>query len=513
MDKTLTNIRWEKHIEKIKLFFTDKNRTIEPKYVKRFGAKNFKVTGNKVYLFDKEIIVDKEQKLKIIHDEDEKYGGVRKAHDRISRKYIGISRIDVEKGFRGSERRQMKQSYHPQKVNQIFAPRPGHVEIDLTFYRGQNIPVFGAIDVYSRYIYYKRVPNKRTATVLVVLKEFIKKFKEVTKFPVYKISTDSGVEFADFKKFADSHKEEHGTTLTYDRQVKSRKLIENLNKSLRLYIERIGWDTIADLDALVSKFVESYNDSRHSTTKQIPNEMVKEAIEQPRVERKTTGYKMAKLKRGDTVRLYDPRRLDIKKEMKERLKGKIKLNDDDYVKRFTSFHRGQAPHWSNTVYTVKTVMIGKKRATRFLLNGKKGFFFRHELQKVTPITKKDPRKRVLARRQNIEKRFDELTPNSVRKSKYERKEMIIHYNDEEKPRTDDKAICMLVYRDHLIVIHDSKLLTFASEKEIVRVSNKTHTKKEIERWVKLNEKEIQQTQKDIDIEFDQWKKQAEDEIP
>ena len=507
MDKAVFNIRWEKHIKYIKGFLSGKKMV--PKYVKRYGAENFKLKGSDVYLFDRKIVIDQEEKNKIIDDEDEKYGGTRKAFERISRKYIGISRKDVEKRFRGSERRQMKQSYHPQRENQIYAGRPGHVEIDLTFYKNQKLPIFGAIDVYSRYIYYKRVPNKQTASVVLALKEFEKKFESVTKFKIFKISTDSGVEFADFKKYIAKSKHK----IIYDRQVKSRKLIENLNKSLRMYVERIGWDTIADLDALVEKFVASYNDSKHSTTKKIPNDMVKEAGG-PRPEKKpTSGYKMAKLEKGDTVRLYDPRRLDLKEKMKEALKGKIKLSEKDYVKRYTSFHRGQDPHWSDKIYTIKGVHIGKIRANRFLLNEKKGFFFRHELQKVVPITKEDPRKKVMSRREKVAKRYAELTPSTVRKAKYERKEMIMHYSDEQEPRKDDKATCLMVYKDHLIVWHESELFTYATEKEVSRVLSKTHSKKQVDTWIKTSAEQITTSKNDIDAEFEDWKKQAEKDVP
>ena len=507
MDRAVFNIKWEKHIAYIKGFLSGKKGV--PKYVKRYGAENFKMKDSDVCIFNRKLVLDQDEKNKIIDAEDEKYGGLNKAFERISRKYIGISRSDVQKRFRGSERRQMKQTYHPQKVNQIFAARPGHVEIDLTFYRNQKIPIFGAIDVYSRYIYYKRVPNKQAASVVVALKEFIKKFESVTKFKVFKISTDSGVEFADFKKYI----EETPQRIIYDRQVKSRKMIENLNKSLRMYVERIGWDTIADLDDLVAKFVESYNDSKHSTTKKIPNEMVKEAVAVERPTKPTSGYRMAKLEKGDTVRLYDPRRLDIKEKMKETLKGKIKLKESDYVKRYTSFHRGQDPHWSNKIYTIKEVHVGKKRANRYLLNEKKGFFFRHELQKVVPITKEDPRKKIMSRREKVAERYKELIPKSVRKSKYERKDMIIHYEDEDEPRTNDKATCLMVYRDHLIVAHESELFTFAKESEVSRVFNKTHTKAKVAKWIKNTEVQIANAKSEIDTEFDDYMKQAKKDVP
>ena len=504
MKKSIASLHWKKHLPVIKMYLEDEKRTIVPALVKKFGEKNFKLKGDSVFLFGKEIVVDDKKINKIISDEEENYGGQTKAFDRIQRKYIGISRRDVAKVFRGSERRQLKARYQPAKNNGnfVYAGQPGHVEIDLTFYKNQKYPIFGAIDVYSRYCFYKRVKDKKAASLLVVLKEFLKKFSEVSNFKVKRISTDSGPEFGGpFTEFLAQEPEPH---IYYDRKVKSRKLIENLNNSLRQYVERIGWDTVSDLDELVRKFTESYNNSKHSTTKQVPNILVaidKESVKSGRrtiPKKGSAGYNKAILKPGDRVRLYDPRHTDLKKEQKARLKGRIKLSKDDYVKQYTSFHRGQAAHWTTKIFTIKKVIEGKKRATRYLLNEKKGSFFRHEVQKVTAITKPDPRKAILEARKAKAEANKKALPAPVRPAKYVRKEYILQYEEDKSPRKDDPATILDVYKNFFIVFHESLLFTFAHPKELSKATGKSYPKADVMRWLKENPDDVVRVKKEID---------------
>ena len=505
MENSIAKTNWKKRLETVRLYLTDEKRTIVPALVKKFGEENFKVKDKKVFLNGKEIVVDEKRKTAIISAEEDKFGGQTKAFDRLRRKYIGISRADVERVFRGSERRQLKARYTPKKENTLYAGRPGQIEIDLTFYRNQKLPVFGAIDVYSRYCYYERVPNKRAGSVVVILEKFIKKFESISNFKVKIVKTDSGVEFQ--KEFAAFLKK---NGIYYDRKVKSRKLIENLNGHLRRYVERVGWDTIADLDKLIESFTETYNDSKHTVTKKTPNELVatpKEKIKDfaLRKQAKASGFTKAELKVNDKVRLYDPRRKEIKAEDKEKLKGKIKLSNEDYVKRFTSFHRGQAPHWTKKTFTIKKIIVGKKRATRYLLVEKKGQWFRHELQKAYKITKTDPRKKVQEKREADAAKLKSLLPEPVRAAKYIGKVYIVKYGDEDKPRDNDPATVLDVYKNFLILFHDSLDFCFANEKELARATGKSYSKADVKHWLKINPEHVARVKKEIDKTIEEIK--------
>ena len=332
INNALRKLNWVHHERLVRLFLSDDKRTIEPRIYRLYGgAKNFELRDGKLFVYGREVVVDPKLKYKIINREEGKYGGLTKAYDRVARKYFGISRDDIRLFYSGSERRQLKfRMQKTKKVNTfLFARRPGTLQVDLTFYRGAQIPVFGAVDVFSRWCHYERVPNKRADYVVKAMQSTVAKFNSVSKNKIHSVQSDKGVEFqAEFSAYLKKNK------IHYDAQAKSRKMIESLNRTLRCYVERIGWNTIKELDELIAKFVHDYNDSKHYTTKKIPNELVKlegkamkeEATEQFRKGKKRIGsgpgYNVADLKAGDSVRLYDPNDVKSKRNRKRSLKGK-----------------------------------------------------------------------------------------------------------------------------------------------------------------------------------------------
>ena len=286
---------------------------------------------------------------------------------------------------------------------------------------------------------------------------------------------------------------------------------------MRRYVERVGWDTIADLDKLIESFVETYNDTKHSATKKIPNELVAVAKEKVgdfamRKQAGGPGFTKAKLSVGDKVRLYDPKRKEIKAEEKEALKGKIKLNEDDYVKQYTSSHRGTTPHWTKKVYTIKQIREGKKRATRYVLKEKKGAWFRHELQKAYEITKVDPRKKVLEERKKKAEKFQEMLPKPVRAAKYVGKEYIIKYGDEKEARNKDPATILAVYKNFLITFHESLLITFANEKELRKATGKVYAKADVKTWIRDNPDDMDRVHREIDETIEEIREKANESI-
>ena len=409
--KSYANMKWSYHVPIILRYLKEEQTSYVPRAVTRFGKENFRHEGETVFLFDREVVVDKKRKHEILDTEEGRYGGVVKATSRILKKFIGISRTDVVVFFGGSERRQLKARYQKQKNPEayIHARTPGTLQIDLTFYKNQKYPVFGAIDVFSRWCFYKRVVDKKASSTVEVLKECKAAFESISKHKLKKISTDSGAEWmASYDRYLKTE------GITNDRQVKSRKLIEALNRILRNYNERLGWETLRDLDSNIERFVSDYNQTKHGTTNKTPNEMVslkKTAVQnilnkvygRLRVDETKPGFRMAKLDVGDTVRFYDPRRRELKAAQKKKLKGVIKLSKTHYVKRYTSFHRGNAPHWSINVYKVTKIIDGEKRKL-YRIEGKKGVYVRSELQKVREVTKKDPRAKPEKKKETLEKR-------------------------------------------------------------------------------------------------------------
>ena len=516
--KSIANVKWQVAGPIVHKYIQKNIKTYVPRIYNLYGEKNWALYQNKLFLFGREVVYTKDRKHAIIDHEEEQFGGEGKAFGRIQHKYIGISRADVEKLFRGSERRQLKARYQKQKSNATFihSGKPGHLQIDLTFYRAAKLPVFGAVDVFSRYAFYARVPDKRASSVAVVLKKCVEDFEKISNFKVYRVSTDSGVEFQrEFKNYLMKR------NIVYDRQVRSRKLIESLNRSLRVYVERSGWDLIKDLDELVQKFVKSYNESVHSSTKKTPNELVRiseadvDAVQKTqkrgklaKLDRLKEGFVMAKLNIGDRVRLYDPRRLEIKAKQKQELKGKIKLSEKDYVKRFTSHHRGQAPHWSKKIYVIERKLVGKI-VDRYLLVDKAGAFFRHELKKVALVTKKDPHAAKKALRKEAKQRYEAKKVPAARRAKYVGKVYKIHYSDEPEVRKSDIAVILEVYKNYMIVFHfsESGEVSFCDKRELRANQNRGRP---LKGWKDLLKQEADRVEK-AKAEIDETIQELKDE--
>ena len=62
--KSISNMKWEKHAEIVRNFLQDEWRTFTPKVMKVFGKNNFQLKNEKLYLFEREIVTDKQR----LHD-------------------------------------------------------------------------------------------------------------------------------------------------------------------------------------------------------------------------------------------------------------------------------------------------------------------------------------------------------------------------------------------------------------------------------------------------------------
>ena len=336
---------------------------------------------------------------------------------------------------------------------------------------------------------------------------------------MHKVSTDAGNEFQ--AEFAAHLKQSH---IHYDKQVRSRKMIEALNRGLRRYVERVGWDLKKDLDDLITSFLTDYNNSVHSSTGQRPDELMrlkekKDVKHQARAQHKAgkrrmagkstkgTGWNVSLLKVGDIVRVFDPKRREIKGEQKKKLKGKIKLSEADYIKKYTSRHPGIDPHWTKTTYKVTRIIIGR-RAQRYELEGRKGAYMRSELQKVSKVTKTDPRAEIIAKRKEAKAKYKAVAAPAVRKAKYVGKVIIVNYKEENKARTEDPATVLDVYKNYLIVFHDSLEITFCNLDEVVEMTGESHPKGDVKTWIHDNPDDMDRAREEIDETISEQKEEA-----
>ena len=128
--KSVANMKWSYHVPIVTRWLKGGQDKYVPKAVKRFGKENFKLEGETLFLFQREIVTDKKRKLEILDKEEGRYGGVMKAAQRVREKFIGISRKELADYFGGSERRQLKARYQKQKANETFihARNPGTLQ-------------------------------------------------------------------------------------------------------------------------------------------------------------------------------------------------------------------------------------------------------------------------------------------------------------------------------------------------------------------------------------------------
>ena len=158
---------------------------------------------------------------------------------------------------------------------------------------------------------------------------------------------------------------------------------------------------------------------------------------------------------------------------------------------------------------VTKIIVGN-RAPRYKLKDRKETFLRSEIQKVAKVTKTDPRKKKLKIADLRKKKRDELTPKPVRKSKYLRKDVYIHYANEDEI-SKEPATVLDIYKDYFIVLHPT-FMTICTESEIKRVTGKTYTKAEVDGWIKENADAFQNRKDDIDDEYDQIEKEIDSYI-
>ena len=91
--KSISNVNWSKHANTIRLFLKDDARTFTPKMLKHYGKDNFELKGDTLFLFKREIVTTDERREEILNEQEGKFGGVNKAHERVLRKYINVGKL------------------------------------------------------------------------------------------------------------------------------------------------------------------------------------------------------------------------------------------------------------------------------------------------------------------------------------------------------------------------------------------------------------------------------------
>ena len=146
--------RWGTDLDIILRFYRRKPRPKQvPRLIRRFGKEHFKIEKNTIFYKNREIVHDDKRRAEIIEKEnlEESYGGARVLFHRLQKKYIGIPLRYIQSYLMESERRQLKQRKQSSKNHRSFIhePRPGSLQMDLTFYHSAKFVVFGGIIYFS----------------------------------------------------------------------------------------------------------------------------------------------------------------------------------------------------------------------------------------------------------------------------------------------------------------------------------------------------------------------------
>ena len=453
--KGLFNVNWARKASNIISYLKINPRPKrKPTLVKKFGYGAFSLKGDKLYVFGKEVVVSPEAKAAVLEDAELGYGGVRKTHVRIQRKYLGISNRDVAKFFAESERRQLKMPKQGRGILRAFihAPRPGVLEVDLTMYHGAKYVVFGMVDVFSRWCHYELIARKQPRDTGAALQRGLALWRRAGngKHKLLEVRTDSGNEFLrdsrngprgspgyviDFRTILEDIKKDAVGHFAITHRKQPMRIIENLNGILRRYVQRIDFETRAELSQIVARFVREYNESPHRT---LGNKSPMQTIAihgHQALKVESSRQFAAKLRKVGTSK-FRLKVLEVGSLVRISL-----LVDKDKIG-----HHGEKPHWSKELYNVVTVIKSSRGPLRFKVKpnpktpGVKalGPFFRDRLLSVvrpTHALNQKPKYQPGAQKAGDAKReAAALRPDLVPKIKWTDKQK---YDDAQDVREDD----------------------------------------------------------------------------
>ena len=340
--KSLRQVQWAKHTYKIRAWL--KKKRYLPTIMRKYGRENFRFAGSKIFLYDREIIDNEPSRSKIFDATMDNYGGVIRTMRTLHRQYLGISYEDVRKRHKREERRQLKAGRRvPKRKTFIAVDGPGVIQCDTTFYHGHKWPVFGFVDVFSRFGFYVMVKEQTAKEALWAFKICTRAFNSHTKYRIFRVETDAGGEFEGaFAAWLTSHH-------IHLKSIKQpQRMIESLNKTLRAHVERVDYGRKSELESIIAKFNKQYNNSSHrNLAGQTPLDILAGTHTQMQAEKKRQlkagrkrmrigGVAQKPIEVGSFVRIF------------------LGSDKDDFG------HRGTAPHWTKAIFIV-TRRVGSSR--------------------------------------------------------------------------------------------------------------------------------------------------------
>lgn len=202
--------------------------------------------------------------------------GIKSFYNKITLKYLGIKRKDVEEFLKKQQPYQLTRN-KPKVINRPHvALYPNHRWaadlIDVKLYEGYNKQrkyILTVIDFFSKKVFAKPLLNAQSESIKNALEEIC---EENNTFPLI-LQTDNGSEFKkDVREWCLENNIKQVKTLSHTPT--SNGLIENFNNILRKMMREnfIRTNSLNWIDYL-DDFIENRNNSKHSTTKQTPNQV------------------------------------------------------------------------------------------------------------------------------------------------------------------------------------------------------------------------------------------------
>ena len=227
--KSIRNVQWANHTYKIRAWLS--NPKYVPAIVRKYGQKNWRFEGKgdkaRFWLFDREIIDNNERRNKIFDKTMGDYGGIERLTKFLQRKYLGISYQDTKNRHALEERRQLKAERRKPGVGGrktfIAVAAPGVVQCDTTKYGPSGRwPVFGLVDIFSRFGIYILMKNMTPKESLWAFKIAARAFQRHTKHRIYRVETDGGTEYkGEFAAHLKTHHIHHKWTAQPQRLIES----------------------------------------------------------------------------------------------------------------------------------------------------------------------------------------------------------------------------------------------------------------------------------------------------
>ena len=392
--KGFYNENWDRKAKWVITYLTSKKGRFKyyPAVLRKWGEDNFEVRDGKLFAYGREIVTDKKQKQRIVEELEEGVGGVQAAYSRVQRQYIGIALRMIKAHFTTSERRQVKRLKRNAGTKTFIATsRVGSIQADCMFFptgTKKNITVFGMVDIFSRWIYYRVIKNKTPWETAAAFKEGVDALEKLSGASVWQLRTDDGTEWKHDPRnqqlpedeqqldFATYCKQKH-IHLTAKKQ--PARNIESSNRRLRLYVERVQYADLAELRRLIARFIKEKNQTKHLATGLAPiDAIVLDAENTKKLAKKQLARGRARVSKTKVVGRRDLRIGDLVRIQLESEKTKLG-------------HQGVKPVWSKKIYKVVRTTKSTRGAKRYKLedaSGKKvdGLYFAWRLMYVVKPT-------------------------------------------------------------------------------------------------------------------------------